>query len=106
MKYGDMSSRELEVVLETEQKRYEEYKSKNLKYDMTRGKPAAAQLALSDPMMSDDCLGDFKTTSGVDCRNYGILEGIPGNQNAFFTNFFRSGRTSHSWGKFKSESDV
>lgn len=77
MKYGDMSSRELEVVLETEQKRYEEYKSKNLKYDMTRGKPAAAQLALSDPMMSDDCLGDFKTTSGVDCRNYGILEGIP-----------------------------
>ncbi len=77
MKYGDMSSKELEVVLETEQKRYEAYKSKNLKYDMTRGKPAAAQLALSDPMMSDDCLGDFKTSSGVDCRNYGILEGIP-----------------------------
>ncbi len=77
MKYGNMSSNELETILETEQKRYEEYKGKNLKYDMTRGKPSAKQLALSDEMMSEEYLGDCKTSGGVDCRNYGILEGIP-----------------------------
>lgn len=77
MKYGDMSSIELENVLENEQKRYEEYKSKNLKYDMTRGKPATAQLALSDEMMSEDYIGDRKSANGTDCRNYGVLEGLP-----------------------------
>lgn len=77
MKYGDMSGKELEHVLETEKKRYEEYKSKNLKYDMTRGKPSVKQLALSDRMMEEAYLGDYKTAAGFDCRNYGILEGIP-----------------------------
>ena len=77
MKYADRSSKELEEILQTEEKRYQDYKSKNLKYDMTRGKPATAQLALSDEMMSEAYLGDCKTASGTDCRNYGILEGIP-----------------------------
>ena len=51
MKYGNMSRKELEQILKTEEKRYTEYKNKNLKYDMTRGKPSVKQLALSDEMM-------------------------------------------------------
>ena len=77
MKYGNMSRKELEQILKTEEKRYTEYKNKNLKYDMTRGKPSVKQLALSDEMMEEKYLGDYKTSNGFDCRNYGILEGIP-----------------------------
>lgn len=77
MEYGNMSSKELEQILKTEEKRYTEYKNKNLKYDMTRGKPSVKQLALSDEMMEEKYLGDYKSSNGFDCRNYGILEGIP-----------------------------
>lgn len=66
-----------ESLLANAKKKYEEYKSMGLKYDMTRGKPATLQLALSDDMMSDKYLGDYKASNGFDCRNYGILDGIP-----------------------------
>lgn len=66
-----------EDILNEAKLKYENYKSMNLKYDMTRGKPAELQLALSDEMMSDKYLGDYKASNGFDCRNYGILDGIP-----------------------------
>lgn len=66
-----------ENLLADAKKKYDEYKSMGLKYDMTRGKPATLQLALSDDMMSDKYLGDYKASNGFDCRNYGILDGIP-----------------------------
>lgn len=77
MDYSKLNKEDLKLILDNEMKKYEEYKSMNLKYDMTRGKPAVKQLALSDDMMSDEYLGDYKTSNGIDCRNYGILEGIP-----------------------------
>lgn len=77
MKYSEMSRQELTGILEAERAKYAEYKSKNLKYDMTRGKPSVKQLSLSDEMMSEEYLGDRKSANGFDCRNYGILEGIP-----------------------------
>lgn len=44
--------------------------------DLTRGKPAADQLDLSAPM--DDILrGDYRAADGTDCRNYGMLRGLP-----------------------------
>jgi len=57
--------------------RYEIFKGKNLKLDMSRGKPCSAQLDLSAGLI--DCLSseDYKTQEGVDCRNYGGLDGIP-----------------------------
>ena len=44
---------------------------------MSRGKPSAAQLDLAMGMM--DVLrsdSDLKCEEGVDCRNYGVLDGI------------------------------
>lgn len=46
---------------------------------MSRGKPSAAQLDLSEGMLNvlhnnRDCF----TESGIDCRNYGVLDGIVG----------------------------
>lgn len=59
------------------QTRYEDFKSKNLQLDMSRGKPGADQLDLSMEMM--DVLSSKETAysdNGFDCRNYGLLDGI------------------------------
>ncbi len=55
---------------------YEQFRSQNLNLDLTRGKPSAKQLGLSDAL--DGILeGNYRTADGVDARNYGGLEGIP-----------------------------
>jgi len=55
---------------------YEAAKAKGLALDMTRGKPCAEQLDLAAGLL--DCLGrDYKAADGTDCRNYGVLEGLP-----------------------------
>jgi DNA-binding transcriptional MocR family regulator len=48
----------------------------NLSLDLTRGKPAAEQLALADAL--DGFLqGDYRAADGTDARNYGGLRGLP-----------------------------
>lgn len=57
---------------------YEEYRARDLKLDMSRGKPCPEQLALTLDML--DCVNmrdGYTTRSGYDVRNYGVLEGIP-----------------------------
>lgn len=54
---------------------YDSIKAKGLALDLTRGKPSAEQLSLSNTL--DGILkGDFTSPSGTDVRNYGGLEGI------------------------------
>ncbi len=75
--YVEMTQEELLKEKVTLEKEYEEVKKKGLKLDMSRGKPAAAQLDISMEMM--DVLNsttNLKGEEGVDCRNYGILDGI------------------------------
>ncbi|MBR4442192.1 MAG: aminotransferase class I/II-fold pyridoxal phosphate-dependent enzyme [Clostridia bacterium] len=55
--------------------RYEAFKARGLRLDMSRGKPEAAQLDLSEPMMAP--LGDYISEDGQDTRNYGDPTGIP-----------------------------
>lgn len=56
--------------------RYEEIKAKGLNLDLTRGKPSSEQLTLSDTL--DGILNtDYTSSSGVDVRNYGGLDGLP-----------------------------
>ncbi|PRQ12119.1 aminotransferase [Corynebacterium sp. 13CS0277] len=57
------------------QAKYDELKGKNLKLDLTRGKPSSAQLDLSNELLSLPG-GEFLTADGVDTRNYGGLSGI------------------------------
>lgn len=55
---------------------YDSFKSKRLKLDLTRGKPSPAQLDLSSPLLSLPGPADFLAEGGVDCRNYGGLQGL------------------------------
>ncbi len=76
--YTEMSKEELLALNEELETKYQEAKALNLALDMSRGKPASAQLDLSMPMMSIlDENSVLKTEAGMDCRNYGILDGIP-----------------------------
>jgi DNA-binding transcriptional MocR family regulator len=73
-----MNKEELLTLKGELEKQYEDAKALHLALDMSRGKPAAAQLDLSMPMMS--LLNEnsvLKSENGMDCRNYGVLDGIP-----------------------------
>lgn len=54
---------------------YDKIKSCNLSLDMSRGKPAAAQLDLSNGILTLQ-LDSYINCEGNDVRNYGILTGI------------------------------
>lgn len=64
---------------------YEAAKAKKLALDMTRGKPGAAQLDLSLPMLDLVTSADYKAADGSDPRNYGGLDGLPEMKQLFKT---------------------
>ena len=75
--YREMSKEELLALKEELDAQYPEVQAKELHLDMSRGKPSAEQLDLSMGMM--DVLNsstDLKDSEGVDCRNYGVLDGV------------------------------
>lgn len=56
---------------------YADFKAKGLKLNMARGKPGEEQLSLSLPMLDVlNSKSSFKSVTGDDCRNYGVLDGI------------------------------
>ena len=68
-----------ELLSEFEQSWSHEYdlvSSNTLKLDLTRGKPATDQLALSDEM-ENVLNGDYRASDGSDTRNYGNIKGLP-----------------------------
>jgi DNA-binding transcriptional MocR family regulator len=71
---SDLSADELAAFLATQQAAYADLKETGLALDLTRGKPASAQLDLSDALLSLPT--GPKDAHGVDTRNYGGLEGI------------------------------
>lgn len=52
-------------------------RARGLALNMARGKPSSEQLDLSRPMLDVLSSDSDLTDGGVDCRNYGCLEGIP-----------------------------
>lgn len=71
--HGGSEVKEFRAKLE---ERYRNFQSRNLVLDMTRGKPCPEQLDLSLEILhciSSDC---YQALGGVDCRNYGGLDGI------------------------------
>ena len=76
--YQEMTREELQAQREALSQSYSRLQARGLKLNMARGKPGGDQLALSAPLL--DVLGaqtNCVTESGIDCRNYGELLGIP-----------------------------
>lgn len=75
--YKDLSKDELlrrKAELEIE---FQKVKAEHLHLDMSRGKPSKAQLDLSMGMMNVlNSETDLRCEEGVDCRNYGVIDGI------------------------------
>jgi DNA-binding transcriptional MocR family regulator len=57
--------------------RYDAFKTRGLKLDLTRGKPADAQLDLAEALLALPGIGDYRAADKTDCRNYGVLQGLP-----------------------------
>ena len=78
MQYNDMSKEELLALKDSLNKEYAEAKAKGLALDMSRGKPSAKQLDVSLGLLDTiNSSSDLKSLDGTDCRNYGVLDGIP-----------------------------
>ncbi len=77
MDYQQSTKGELEREYSVLVNRFEEIKGKGLNLNMARGKPGKVQLDLSLPMLDIiNSKSEFVGEDGVDCRNYGVLEGI------------------------------
>lgn len=76
--YCEMTRAELETLKKELDAQFDQVKAKGLKLDMSRGKPSKDQLDLSRPMLDVvNSESDLNSENGQDCRNYGILDGIP-----------------------------
>ena len=74
----NFSAVELRAFAEEAKKYYEELKARKLDINMARGKPCSEQLNLSDGLFNLDLSRcGYKAEDGTDCRNYGLLCGIP-----------------------------
>ena len=76
--YQNLSKGQLLALKSELEASYEEKKALNLQLDMSRGKPSPSQLDVSLGLM--DALNSnsvLKSEDGTDCRNYGVLDGIP-----------------------------
>ena len=82
--FSAMTQDELQNVYAREQTKLDKWSERNLTLDLTRGKPNQAQLDLSSEMLSIiSDRGDCFSASGLDCRNYGILDGLPETKKLF-----------------------
>jgi DNA-binding transcriptional MocR family regulator len=77
MSLAELSPADLSALAEELTTSYAKLKDAGLKLDLTRGKPSAEQLDLSNALLG--LPGPDRTTdaSGTDIRNYGGLEGLP-----------------------------
>ncbi len=77
MSLSDLSPDALAALHGEQTTAYAELVAKGLKLDLTRGKPAAAQLDLSNELLTLPGEGAYQAADGTDCRNYGGGQGLP-----------------------------
>ncbi len=82
--YQALSRGELLALKASLEEAYAEFQALGLNLNMSRGKPSTEQLDLSvemlDGLNSESC---FFSSTGDDCRNYGLVDGLP-EMRAFF----------------------
>ncbi len=75
--FSKLSDQEHRNIREKLLQRYQDFSSRQIKLDMTRGKPCPEQLDLALGMLEGNTGKAYRTADGLDCRNYGGLDGIP-----------------------------
>ncbi len=76
--YSHLNKEELLALKSELEASYEEKKALNLQLDMSRGKPSGKQLDVSLELLNVlTAESDLIASNGMDCRNYGVLDGIP-----------------------------
>ena len=78
MNYSQMSREALVSEYKAVKEAYDAYLARGLALDLSRGKPNTEQLdhsqeMLNQPRPKEECFSE----SGIDCRNYGVLDGLP-----------------------------
>ena len=76
--YAELTKEELLGLQKHLKTEYRKMQAMDLKLDMSRGKPCTEQLDLSMGLL--DVLNsetELRSEDGTDCRNYGVLTGIP-----------------------------
>lgn len=79
MNYLSLTKEQLKAEKDKAQIQYECLCKLGLKLDLSRGKPIGEQLDLSKEIFGEikGENNDFCSETGFDCRNYGLLDGIP-----------------------------
>jgi DNA-binding transcriptional MocR family regulator len=73
---AELSPTELTALLTEVRGAYDTFKTRGLKLDMTRGKPAPEQLDLANGLLSLPGNGDYFSDAREDGRNYGGVQGL------------------------------
>jgi DNA-binding transcriptional MocR family regulator len=81
--FKQLSEQERQEMKAQLMERYREFQERRITLDMTRGKPCTAQLDLALGMLEGDTGKAYLTKEGLDCRNYGGLDGIPAAKTLF-----------------------
>lgn len=76
MNLTGLATRELLHQRELLRDEYEALRARGLALDLTRGKPSAEQLDLSEPLLALPGAGHHVADDGTDVRNYGGLRGL------------------------------
>ncbi len=77
MSFQSLSRDDLLLEHERQRRNYADLQAKKLTLDLTRGKPSAEQLDLSNALLDLPGRGDFRDPEGTDTRNYGGQHGLP-----------------------------
>ena len=75
--YQQLSLKERKTLYKELSLVYDEYKKKGLTLDLSRGKPNGSQLDVSNGLLNVDLAKSYSSRAGVDCRNYGLVDGLP-----------------------------
>jgi len=76
--FQTLSRDELQLRHDEQARNYADLQARKLALDLTRGKPSAEQLDLSNALLELPGAGDFRDAEGTDTRNYGGQHGLPG----------------------------
>jgi DNA-binding transcriptional MocR family regulator len=72
-----LSTNDLAAFRDQVQARYDGFKQRGLKLDLTRGKPSSEQLDLSNGLLALPGAADYLAADQTDARNYGVPQGLP-----------------------------